>query len=263
MKNKIFTAILLFASFSFAQYGEQDESPVQANVTTENTVQEAFQESANATTYTTETYTRPKVDESDPYYHTHRGFYFSTSIGFAYTYLRHSNAYREKEKSHKFTGLMLPYEETRLGGSISNLVSIYSLIGVGAGTGSIEYEYKKNGDNYEDYKIDASGLRFALGLGLDFYPIQDKENPVYGLFVGLSSGILLDATFHKSNSSNDDNFINIFYRLEVGRDWWFSKRWCFGVALNYTFGTMSLGDDDDVLDNYRNHSFGLSVRIAH
>ena len=81
--------------------------------------------------------------------------------------------------------------------------------------------------------------------------------------MGVSSGLLLDAASYESKSTNDDGFIDVFYRLEVGRDWWFSKRWCFGVALNYTFGTMSLGDDDDVLDNYRNHSFGLSVRIAH
>ena len=151
---------------------------------------------------------------------------------------------------------MLPYEETRLGGSINNILSIYGLIGVGSAMGTYEYEN-------DDLKTDANSIRFVLGLGLDFYPIQDKESPIYGLFVGFSSGLLLDVAFYESKSTNDDGFINVFYRLEVGRDWWFSKRWCVGVALNYTFGTMSLGDDDDVLDNYRNHTFGLSVRIAH
>lgn len=151
---------------------------------------------------------------------------------------------------------MFPYEETRLGGSISNIVSIYGLLGVGAGYGTFEYDS-------DDLSIDATSIRFAFGLGLDFYPIQDKESPIYGLFVGFSSGLLLDATFFKSKSSNDDSFINIFYRLEVGRDWWFSKRWCLGVAFNYTFGTMDLSADSEESDNYRNHTFGLSVRIAH
>lgn len=260
MKNKIFVAILLSASFTFAQYDTEGDNLTPNSEASSETVQEEVQETSSptfsATEYSTTEYrATPRVDESDPYYHAHKGFYFSTSAGFTYAYLRHSVVSDKKVKNHKYTGFML-YEETRLGGSINNILSIYGLFGTGVGTGTYEYEN-------DDLKTDANNIRFAFGLGLDFYPIQDKESPIYGLFVGFSSGLLLDAASYESKSNNDDGFINVFYRLEVGRDWWFSKRWCFGVALNYTFGTMSLGDDDDVLDNYRNHSFGLSVRIAH
>ena len=248
VKNKIFVAILLSASFTFAQYDAEGDNSAPNSVASSEAVQEEIQEAANSDSASTETYSKaPKVDESDPYYHAHRGLYFATSAGMAYTYLRHCHTSSKNDKCHEYTTFMTPYIESRFGGSIHNIASLYGLIGFGIGAVT------------SDYKT----LRLTFGLGADFYPFQNSENTVVnGIFLGISAGYMLDLTVNKSAFSDDDNFMNMFYRLEIGKDSWISKRWSFGYAFNYTFGTLSLGDKNDT-DSYRNHTFGLTVKIAH
>lgn len=289
MKKEVLTAVLLCASLSFAQYNEEGDNAIQSSETAEFTSQEAIQETSSPNTYTTEIYTASKADENNPYYHAHRGFYFSVNTGVAYTYIRqtYSNTtYSSHQESinvenKNFSGI-LSYDEFRLGASIANTASIYAALGFGVGLGTFEeYDenigYEPNSGSFKE-KSDQS-YRFLFALGTEFYPIQNQDNPIYGLFLGLGFGIAVDlvnVTDHyydetyKNKTTSD--FACLFFRFEVGKDWWFSKRWSFGVALNYTFGYMNVknGSGLDYLgkhypDKETNliHNIGLNIRISH
>ena len=279
MKNKILATILLLASCVFAQY-EYDQygsnqygaDPYGAEYNTQQTTY-----STQQTEYSTQNF-NPNSEDRDPYRHVHRGFYFAPSLTAAYTTLKHTETYRSK---HEYTAdaFMFPYLEIRLGGSIAGVASIYGAVGIGTGTGTLKQDVKSNNNDYYSYyddddyyysKIDATMLRLLFGAGVDFYPIQDKENPMYGLFAGLTVGIMIDGAFYKRSNdrdyTDDETFINYAFRFEVGKDWWFSRRWSVGIAFNYTLGKYSESDNDYYdreKDEYSGHTFGLTVRLAH
>ena len=259
---KFLTPILLFATLTFAQY-ESDTYGFDQTASAANTPQTEYSvksiDSDNA--------------KNDLYTHTHRGFYFSTSLTFAYMSSTHNEKYGHYEKDEtKASGLLYPYEEVRLGGSIAGVVSIYGLIGAGVGSGTFE---KKSTEADESFKTDdATLLKLQFGLGGEFYPIQEKENPMHGLFVGFAFGLAIDGAFYKKNnryndkySSGDDGFPYLFYRFEIGKDFWFSKRWSVGVAFNYTYGTYndenSGYEEDHETDECTGHTFGLTIRLSH
>ena len=279
MKNKILATILLLASCVFAQY-EYDQygsnqygaDPYGADSYTQQTTY-----STQQTEYSAQNF-NPNSEDRDPYRHVHRGFYFAPSLTAAYTTLKHTETYRSK---HEYTAdaFMFPYLEIRLGGSIAGIASIYGALGIGTGTGTLKQDVKSNNNDYYSYydddddyysKIDATMLRLHFGAGVDFYPIQDKENPMYGLFAGLTVGIMIDGAFYKRSNdrdyTDDETFINYAFRFEVGKDWWFSRRWSVGIAFNYTLGKYSESDNDYYdreKDEYSGHTFGLTVRLAH
>lgn len=263
---KFLTPILLFATLTFAQY-ESDTYGFDQTASAANTPQTEYSvksiDSENA--------------KNDLYTHTHRGFYFSTSLTFAYMSSTHNEKYGHYEKDEtKASGLLYPYEEVRLGGSIAGVASIYGLIGAGVGSGTFE---RKSTEADESFKTDdATLLKLQFGLGGEFYPIQEKENPMHGLFVGFAFGLAIDGAFYKRarNSyyddeddyySGDDGYPYLFYRFEIGKDFWFSKRWSVGVAFNYTYGTYndenSGYEEDHETDECTGHTFGLTIRLSH
>ncbi|WP_295682333.1 hypothetical protein [uncultured Fibrobacter sp.] len=219
---------------------------------------------------------------SDPYYHAHRGFYFNKALGFIYTSTTKATTdIYEKytyEETNNFSGL-ITHNEIRLGISIANLVSIYATGGFSYGTGSYEDEQKNTGEKFNEFSFEEAeshneDYRFIYGLGVEFYPIQDMDNSLYGLFLGLSAGVAIDNIYHTDHSFDyiDKDEIdcadigNFFFRFEVGKDWWFSRRWSFGVTLNYAIGFM---DENDSYANFSeeisqsSHTVGLAVRITH
>ena len=263
MKNKIFAAMLLLASCVFAQEGSEYASG------------SSFDSGSTYTTnseYTTKTeYSAARFDKKDLYTHVHRGFYFTTSLTFAYLDDTHTETYRDKKEKENAYGYLHPYGEIRLGGSIANVASIFGAIGVGYGSGS--YELIGN-DRYDKYKVDATLLRLFFGLGTEFYPIQDKENPAYGIFLGLTIGLGIDGSFYDTYnsryddySSGDDAYLNYLFRFEIGKDWWFSRRWCVGIAFNYTYGSYTDKSGDysyyNEKDEYSSNTFGFTVRLSH
>ena len=219
---------------------------------------------------------------NDSHKHLHKGFFFSFSMAPTYTYLRH--AFYEKEADGmdieigKFSAVLL-YEEIRLGYSFSNKASIYGALGFSHGEGSYEDEMLKTGKEPREASFeeeDDEAFRFLFGIGGEFYPIQDKGNPVYGLFFGATLGLVLDHVSYTDHSYETiyegekvgTMFANFYGRLEVGKDWWFRNHWSFGVAFNYTYGFYE-GDYTDTASPYTNteshvnHSTGLTFRIAH
>lgn len=284
MKKKILAAMLLLASCVFAQY-EYDQygsnqygaDPYGAEYNTQQTTY-----SNQQTEYSAQRFDQ-NPEERDPYWHAHRGFYFAPSLTAAYTTLKHTETYRSKKEEYTADAFMFPYLEIRLGGSIAGVASIYGAVGLGTGTGTVKRNVKESRSSYYDYydysyyddddfynKGDVTMLRLLFGAGVDFYPIQDKENPMYGLFAGLTVGIMIDGAFYKRSNDRDDtvdhDYINYAFRFEVGKDWWFSRRWSVGIAFNYTLGKYSEDDHDyydSDKDEYSGHTFGLTVRLAH
>lgn len=212
--------------------------------------------------------------------HAHRGFYFSSSLTFGYTYLRQVRTslttYGSENVEYKFEGISSPYAELRLGGSIANRVSIYGMLGVGFAMGDFDYENTRsyNSSSY-DVKLnsDATSFKFALGGGLEFYPFKDEQSLLYGLFLGLAGGYSFDIAYFERDESSSYNgdyqegFINLFVRFEAGKDWWFNDRWSVGFALNYTIGKAEVLDDDAPTTNYNKsyaiHAVGLTFRVSH
>ena len=200
------------------------------------------------------------IEQPDLYYHQHRGFYFSNGLSIAYTYLRHHYGFTTSKnmEDSKINGYLLPYEEIRLGASIANLISIYGALGVGTGSGHYEYvsDYAQDTTLNEKIDCDERLLKFLFGGGAEFYPIRDKLNPVYGIFIGLTIGLSIDMAL------DHNDFVYYFARFEVGKDWWFSRRWSYGVALNYTAGDAT-SEYDNERDTYKNHAIGLTLRLSH
>ena len=262
MRNKVIASLLLLASFAFAQYGSEYNSG------------SSFGSGSGYNSgpeYSTSTeYSAPRYDKKDLYTHVHRGFYFSTNLSFAYMNDTHTETDRnDKEKTNAY-GYLHPYVELRLGGSIANVASIFGAIGLGTGSGS----YEISGDErYDKYKVDATLLKLLFGVGGEFYPIQDKENPAYGLFLGLTVAIGVDGAFYDKYDSyydeyysGDTGFINYMFRFEIGKDWWFSRRWSVGIAFNYTYGTYTDSSSDYYYkekDEYSSNTFGFTIRLTH
>ena len=208
------------------------------------------------------------VDKNDYYYHPHTGLYFTTNLTFGYASL---NSHHEESGwdddetwNTSFTGWWTPYIETRLGGYYSDVAAFYGAIGFGCGIG--EYE-----------KIDASSTKMLFGLGGEFYPFQNKESALYGIFFGIFFGAAIEGVevgkatvlLDEKRSDKKENFHNIFGRIEAGYDWWFSTRWRAGVAFNYSYGRFVNNENGRFYESYKdrevisNHNFGLTIRIAH
>ena len=169
----------------------------------------------------------------------------------------------------KMSGFLHPYEEIRLGASIANIISLYATLGAGIGTA--HYEFVESYGDDEDLKKNYYGesnelnentdsydmlLKFLFGGGVEFYPIRDQFSPIYGSFIGLTVGISIDMAL------DHHDFIYSFIRFEVGKDWWFSRRWSYGFAFNYTLGDTT-SEIDNERDSYRNHTIGLTFRLSH
>ena len=171
MREKIIGATLLLASLAFAQYETSDDYFGSSEPTNSTSAFESTSYSTNSAP--------AKTEKKDPYYHTHKGFYFSTSLTFGYTYLRYNNhdVYYDGVEidEYKFTGFMTPYEEVRLGGSIANVASVYGLLGFGIGTGTFKTESVNDRHSYDSYysydngfyhnqrKYDATSIKFYFG----------------------------------------------------------------------------------------------------
>ena len=213
-----------------------------------------------------------KQKRTDNLYHTRSGFYFSSEFSIGYTSLRTSEDHQRDENSvSKFNGLAFPYFEARLGYHFTNAITAYGAIGFGLGAGTFESTSREFKRKFDDKaKIDAVGIRGILGLGAEFYPFQDKENALNGLFVGLCFGIAAENVQEDKNegfgftynTANDklEHFDNVFARAEAGYDFWISSRWRIGAAFSYTFGKYDSDDEDNIVST--SHNFSLAFRIA-
>lgn len=221
-----------------------------------------------------------------PPVHEHKGLYFSANPGLAYTNEGRDVKYDDGDdiESKKFSGI-LPFVELRIGRSFVNMASFYGALGLGLGDGTFKGEEITNENGNEISKVtvkddDDGSFRFSLGGGVEIYPIQNKESPMYGIFVGANAGFVIDlinVTAYDSRQVYKDSsmiidIINLFGKFDIGKEWWFTNRWSLGFALNYTFGRLY---DEQKWYNYRkekntvdiishkSHTFGLMFRVTH
>ena len=222
-----------------------------------------------------------------PNEHTHNRFFFSFNMGPTRTYLRQTfhNKLRDgnEYENGKFTAVLL-YEEIRLGWSFYNTASFYGAIGFSHGKGTYQDEtIKISSDPRHIYfeEDDDESYRFLFGIGGEYYPIQNQDNPFYGLFVGLTFGLMLDNVAFTDFSYDEiyigetvtTMFANFYGRLEIGKEWWFSDHWSIGFALNYAYGFYDGKNRSKVKneegnyymdkESHVNHSVGLALRLAY
>ena len=195
-----------------------------------------------------------------------RGFYFSAGLSVGYTSSNNTegdDGYHGKSVQ-KFSGQSFPFFETRFGIYIAKIVSVYVALGLGLESGNYEGSIY---DRDDKAKVDAISQRGIAGLGAEFYPFQDKESALYGLYLGLCVGgagerVQADEGDHtfRSEDRDLDGFATTFARIEIGYDFWLGKRWRIGPAFSYTFGKYDTDDDDSLIT--KSHNISLGIRFA-
>ena len=200
-------------------------------------------------------------DKNKTIEHIRKGFYFSAGYTFGHVTLNDHYEDDDWNPDQTYNGWLVCYFDVRLGAHIANIITIYGTLGIGVGTGDYEHEYK--GDPIED---DVTSIKGVAG-------------------VGIAGGFIIDNVFYTDHYFNayhqvievydetiSDAFANLIVRFEVGKEWWFGKRWSVGIALNYTTGSMTEKSIDDYYgdgrysedeESFANHTFGLTIRLAH
>ena len=274
---KILVVASLFAVASWAQEsGTSQDSTVAVNAVKESPAPQVVKKK-----------TRPPRE--------HRGLYFSTGLGLAYTDFNikskderkwtdldgngksRENVYAE-EYAKKFEGYALPAMDFKFGKSVGNLVAIHSLIGIQpySGTSSFRYTERKKEYVYEgiipvlqkdsvEYqkkrKGDFTGGNVALGLGVAIYPFRNPDFVLNGLYVGVSGGMNV---FFGLFDDYDESILqeSVFSRYEIGKDWWVSDTWSIGFGFVYENVTAVKDEGDENNDGRSHNVFQFLIRLT-
>ena len=169
----------------------------------------------------------PSIAEPAP--REHRGFYNSSSFGFALNWFDNS-----MEKIDKY------------GNKVDRDVDFYEYFGTTFMLGEFKFG-SASGDGYN--------IRTYLGFGATFYPFRDKNSPLYGAFVGGSVGSTL---FVMAGSGNNGNG-GVGFELEMGKEWWLNDRLSIGFGLGFAhFGLVWSTVASHRSDNVLSLSFRLT-----
>lgn len=187
----------------------------------------------------------------------HRGFYNSTSFGFAYNWYNSSRDDVDEydngnRKNHdidyyEYNGFSFALAEFKFGVALANLVAFHTVFNIGFYTGAMDYfneEYNTNcideicvdvpdPDVKEPTSGDGYSFRTFLGFGATFYPIQDKNSPMNGLFVGGSFGYTLFLTMMNGGHSDATGNGGVGFELEIGKEWWINDHYSIGVGIGF------------------------------
>lgn len=189
----------------------------------------------------------------------HRGSYFSTGMGFAYTSFRIS----EDEQKHRyvqglyetriqkseqeFSGWTFPTLNFRFGRSAGNAVAIYGDLNFAMVTGKLKSSKtvtqsqsgevlshkSKTWENVTDFFASA-------GVGVEVYPFRNPNSIWRGFHFGNTLSFGTDVTKARDNGTLDNDLETTFYyfsgflHTNLGMDWWVSDTWSLGVELSYT-----------------------------
>ena len=107
-------------------------------------------------------------------------------------------------------------------------------------------------------KNSEGGVRFGVGGGVNVYFVRDPSNPLYGLYVGASAGIIGyylgddDSEFDKRRQTEswDEPYFSesaVALGLEVGKLWHVTEMWNVGVASQLSLDSPQRDEDDDNL----------------
>lgn len=201
------------------------------------------------------------------YSYIHNAFYFEASLGFQYVSISDKNKYddddyyswrRNRVYETDFSGFG-PEFSARFGGIIGSRVALFSYLGLSS-MKSANYEYveKEDGDVHFAKKNSEGGVRFGVGGGVNVYFVRDPSNPLYGLYVGASAGIIGyylgddDSEFDKRRQTEswDEPYFSesaVALGLEVGKLWHVTEMWNVGVASQLSLDSPQRDEDDDNL----------------
>lgn len=201
----------------------------------------------------------------------HRGFYNSSSFGFALNWFNNSEESFDDGNGrdvdfYEYYGTTFMLGEFKFGYALGNLVAFHTVFNIALYIGTVDYYDERyrlicteekacietpnlERDSYRDTSSgDGYNIRTYLGFGATFYPFRDKKSPLYGAFVGGSVGYTLFALAgHRVNGNG-----GIGFELEMGKEWWLNDRLSIGFGLGFAhFGlvwnTVSSHRSDNVL----------------
>lgn len=204
----------------------------------------------------------------------HRGFYNSTSFGFALdlfdnsmeSFDKHGNKIDRDVDYFEYYGYTFMLGEFKFGYAFGNLVAIHTVFNFALYFGTVDYHeghYRvvcidkdvcvetRNFERHDDEdptSSDGYNIRTYLGFGATFYPFRDKNSPFHGAFIGGSVGSTL---FVEAGSENTGNG-GIGFELELGKEWWLNDHLSIGFGLGFAhFGlvwnTVASHRSDNVL----------------
>ena len=274
---KTLAMVALLAVTSWAQESEiSQDSAVIKSATTDSPAQQVVKKK-----------TRPSRE--------HRGFYFSTEFGLAYTNLKIESVREDKwsttdddnkpcervyeeEFAKRFKGYALPTLDFKFGKSIGNLVAIHSVIGIEPYLGRARYrntelekEYGYEGiipvlhkDSIKYQKTvegDFTGGNIALGFGVTVYPFRNPNFVLNGLYIGVSGGM---SAFFGFFDDYDESILQeaVFSRYELGKDWWVSDTWSIGFGFVYVNVTAVEESGDENRDGRSHNVFQFLIRLT-
>lgn len=210
----------------------------------------------------------------------HRGFYNSVSFGAAYNWYENSkkdmddynNGYvdvQDREiNSFEYYGGTFPMFEFKFGAALANLLAVHTVFNIGFFSGTVDESYveyrKQCGENkicveeelknktVKDQSSDAYSFRTYLGFGTTVYPIQDKQSPMNGFFVGGSVGYMFFATIIEGGLEEASLNAGPSFQVELGKDWWVNDHLSIGVGLGFAhsglvWNTVESHDTDNMI----------------
>ena len=207
----------------------------------------------------------------------HRGFYNSSSFGFALNWFKNSmEDFGENKRRdvdfYEFYGTTFMLGEFKFGYALGNLVAFHTVFNFGFYIGTVDYceeHYQsvcyegicvETPDLERDYDEDptagdAYNFRTYLGFGATFYPFRDKNYSLYGAFVGGSVGYTLFVNAGHRESGNG----GIGFELEMGKEWWLNDHLSIGFGLGFAhFGLVWATVASHRSDNVLSLSFRLT-----
>ena len=225
----------------------------------------------------------------------HRGFYFSTGFGLAYTNFNIESDREDKwnttddndrpcekvyveEYAKRFKGYALPALDFKFGKSVGNMVAIHSVVEIEPYVGRAHYRYtekekvygyegiipvlRKDSIEYQKkVKGDFTGGNVSLGFGATVYPFRNPAFVLNGLYVGVSGG--MSTFFGWFDDYDEDIFqIAVFSRYELGKDWWVSDTWSIGFGFVYVNVTAVEESGDENNDGRSHNAFQFLIRLT-
>ena len=221
----------------------------------------------------------PSIAEPAP--REHRGFYNSSSFGFALNWFNNSedrsyNSYNNRIERdidfYEYYGFSFMLGEFKFGYALGNLVAFHTVFNFAFYMGTVDsYEEhyvvicaennlcveKPDLDKYSEDPASGDGYNFRtyLGFGATFYPFRNKTSPLYGAFVGGSVGYTL---FGVGGSEVNGNG-GIGFELELGKEWWLNDCLSIGFGLGFAhFGLVWNTVESHRSDNVLSLSFRIT-----
>lgn len=196
----------------------------------------------------------------------HRGFYSSVSSGAAYNWYKNSKEEFDEDSFgetrildrdidyFEYNGFTYPMLEFKFGVGLANLLAVYTVFNLGFISGTMDegfrsyrrecdkdsvcVEYLKKDEMDELVSSDAYTFRTYVGFGSTVYPIQDKQSPLNGLFVGGSVGYTLFVTLINGGREDTSGNGGVTFQVELGKEWWVNDHLSIGVGLGYAHSSL-------------------------